>query len=203
MAKIDFSKIEGYETMSVEEKLAALEVLELPDVDKMKAALDKATSEAAGYKKQLREHMTEDEAAKAKAAEDMAAVMAELEALRTKDAINELTTQFMGLGYDEALAKSTAAALQKGDMAVMFKNHAKFVADREKALKAELLKATPTPPAGEGSKGITKEEFSKMNLADKAKFANENPEQYKEFYVRVIEVVDAFYLRLHDFLHFC
>ena len=182
MAKIDISKIEGYETMSVEEKLAALEAMELPDVDKMKAALDKATSEAAGYKKQLREHMTEDEAAKAKAAEDMAAVMQELEALRADKAIGELTTQFMGIGYDEALAKATATAIQKGDTAAMFKNHAKFVADREKALKAELLKSTPTPPAGDGDKGPTKEDFQKMTLAEKQKFATENPEAYKNFY---------------------
>ena len=182
MAKIDFSKIEGYDTMTVEEKLAALEALEIPDVDKMKSALDKATSEAAGYKKQLREHMTEDEAAKAKAAEDMASVMAELEALRTKDAINEYTTQFMGLGYDESLARSTATALQKGDMSVLFKNHAKFVADREKALKAELLKSTPTPPAGEGDKGTSKEAYQKLTLAEKQKFASENPDAYKEFY---------------------
>ena len=182
MAKIDISKIEGYETMTVEEKLAALEALDLPDVDKIKSALDKATSEAAGYKKQLRDRMSEDEAAKAKAAEDMASVMAELETYRTEKAVSEYTVQFMGIGYDEALAKSTAQAIQKGDMAAMFKNHAKFVVEREKALKAELLKDTPTPPAGDGTKGVNKEAFSKMTLLEKQKFAKENPEQYKEIY---------------------
>ena len=182
MAKIDISKIEGYETMTVEEKLAALEALELPDVDKMKSALDKATSEAAGYKKQLRERMTEDEAAKAKAAEDMASVMAELETLRADKAISDYTAQFMGIGYDEKLAKSTAAALHKGDMATMFKNHATFVTEREKVMKAELLKDTPTPPAGDGDKGVTKEAFMKMTLAEKQKFATENPDAYKEIY---------------------
>lgn len=186
MAKIDISKIDGYETMSAEEKLAALEALDLPEPDftgwVKKDVADKYASEAAGYKKQLREKMTEEEAAKAKAAEDLASVMAELETLRADKAVSEYTTQFMGIGYDEALAKSTALALQKGDTAVMFKNHAKFVADREKALRAELLKTTPTPPAGDGSVGITKEEFNKMSLADKAKFAKENPEQYREFY---------------------
>jgi hypothetical protein len=180
--KINTNNIEGYETMSVEEKLAALEALELPDVDKMKSALDKATSEASSYKKQLRERMTEDEAAKAKAAEDMAAVMAELETLRAKEAIGEYTTQFMSIGYDEALARSTAQAIQKGDMAAMFKNHAKFVVEREKALKAELLKDTPAPPAGDGTKGVNKEAFSKMTLLEKQRFAKENPEQYKEIY---------------------
>lgn len=185
MAKMT-NMIEGYEEMSVSEKLAALEALDIPEPDYTgyvkKEALDKATSEAAGYKKKLRERMTEEEAAKAKAAEDMASVMAELEALRADKTVGEYTTQFMGLGYGAELAKSTAEAIQKGDMATMFRNHAKFTADREKALKAELLKQTPTPPAGEGNKGLTKDEFSKMSLADKSKFAKENPETYSEFY---------------------
>lgn len=184
--KIDTTKIAGYESMTAEEKLAALESMEIAEPDftgwVKKDVADKYASEAAGYKKQLRERMTEEEASKAKAAEDMAAVMAELETLRTEKAVSEYTTQFMGIGYDEALAKSTASALQKGDMAALFKNHAKFVADREKALKAEMLKATPTPPAGEGTTGMTREAFSKLSLDEKAAFAKENPERYKEFY---------------------
>ena len=186
MAKIDISKIEGYETMSAEEKLAALEAFEMPDPDYAgwvkKDVADRYASEAASFKKQLRERMTEEEAAKAKAAEDMASVMAELETLRADKAVSEYTTQFMGIGYTEELAKSTAMALQKGDTAVMFKNHAKFVADREKALKAELLKNTPTPPAGDGEQKKTREDFKSMSLAEKQKFATENPEQYKEIY---------------------
>lgn len=186
MTKIDTSKITGYDSMSVEEKLAALEGLEIPEPDYTgwvkKDLADKYASEAAGYKKQLRERMSEDEAAKAKAAEDMAAVMQELEVLRAEKTISEYTTQFMGIGYDESLAKATATALQRGDMGAMFKNHAKFVAEQEKSLKAELLKGTPAPPAGEGSKGMTREEFTKLSLAEKAKYASENPEKYKEFY---------------------
>ncbi len=186
MAKIDFTKIEGYEAMSAEEKLAALEALDIPEPDYSgfvkKELLDKATSEAAGYKKQLRERMTEEEAAKEKAAEELAAAMQELETLRAEKAVSEYTAQFMGIGYDETLAKATATALQKGDVTAMFKNHAKFVADREKTLRAELLKSTPTPPAGDGDKGVTKDVFKKMSLVDKQKFATENPEQYKAFY---------------------
>jgi hypothetical protein len=88
----------------------------------------------------------------------------------------------MGIGYDEALAKATATALQKGDMQAMFKNHAKFVQDRDKVLKAEMLKNTPTPPAGDGNKAFTKEDFAKMSLSEKAKFAAEHPEKYNEIY---------------------
>jgi hypothetical protein len=184
--KIDVTTIEGYENMSAEEKLAALEAFELPAPDMTgwvkKEVLDKATSEAAKYKREMRERMSAEEIEKAKAAEDMASVMAELEALRLEKAVSEYTTQFMGIGYDEALAKDTAIALQKGDMQAMFKNHAKFVQAKEKAMKAELLKGTPTPPAGDGNKALTKEDFAKMSLSEKAKFAAEHPEKYNEIY---------------------
>ena len=186
MAKIDITRIEGYADMTAEQKLAALEAFEMPDPDfsgwVKKDVADKYASEAANFKKQLRERMSEEEAIKAKNAEDLAAVMAELDGLRAEKQIGEYTTQFMGLGYDAVLAKSTAEAIQKGDMATMFRNHAKFTADREKALKAEILKGTPTPPAGNGDKGMSRDEFSKLSLADKMKVYEENPERYKEFY---------------------
>ena len=181
MAKIDISKIEGYETMTVEEKLAALEALDLPDVDKIKSALDKATSEAAGYKKQLRERMTEDEAKEAERAAREAAIQKELEQLRAEKLIDQNTAKFLALGYDEKLARETAAALANGDTEVIFKNHAKFIADREKALKAEILKSTPTHPAGDGAEKKTRDDFKKMTLAEKQAFARENPEMFNEF----------------------
>ena len=182
MAKINTSAIEGYENMTAEEKLAALEAMDIPDVDKIKSALDKATSEAAGYKKQLRERMTEEEARAAKDAEDRAAIQKELEQLRAEKLVDQHTARFLGLGYDEKLARETATALAAGDTELVFKNHAKFIADREKALKAEILKSTPTPPAGDGAEKKSKDDFKKMTLAEKQQFARENPELYKDFY---------------------
>ena len=58
MAKIDTTKIEGFEEMSSEEKLIALMAYEFADpkptdnsgeVNKLKTALSKANSEAADY----------------------------------------------------------------------------------------------------------------------------------------------------------
>lgn len=182
MAKINTSAIEGYEAMTAEEKLAALEALDIPDVDKIKSALDKATSEASSYKKQLRERMTEEEARAAKDAEDRAAIQKELEELRAEKVVGQHTAKFLGLGYDEKLARETATALASGEHETVFRNHAKFLADREKALRAEILKATPTPPAGDGAEKKTREDFAKMTLAEKQKFARENPEAFNEFY---------------------
>ena len=155
MAKIDVSTIEGYEEMSAEEKLAALEGLELPEPDYSgyvkKELFDKASSEIAGYKKQIFEKMTAEEAAKAEADEKMAAIQQELEQLRQDKVVQEYTAQFLSIGYDKELASETAVALQRGDMNTVFLNQTKFATLREKALKAELMKNTPKPPAGNGA----------------------------------------------------
>ena len=73
-------------------------------------------------------------------------------------------------------------AMANGEMETVFKNHAKFIADREKTLRAEILKNTPMPPAGEGTKTVTREDYAKMSLDEKSKFAAENPDKVKEFY---------------------
>lgn len=181
--KIDTSKIEGYAEMTAEEKLAALEAYELDTSGLVrKELLDKTASEAAAYKKQLREKLSADEQAKAEHDEAFKAMQTELETLRTERAIDANTKKWMSLGYDEKLATETAKAMVSGDTEKVFANHAKFIADKEKNLRAQLLKDTPTPPSGEGSKGMTKEEFFKLSLAEKAAFAKDQPEQYKEFY---------------------
>jgi hypothetical protein len=155
MAKIDVSTIEGYEEMTAEEKLAVLEGFELPEPDYTgyvkKELFDKASSEIAGYKKQIFEKMTAEEAAKAEADEKMAAIQQELEQLRQDKVVQEYTAQFLSIGYDKELASETAVALQRGDMNTVFLNQTKFATLREKALKAELMKNTPKPPAGNGA----------------------------------------------------
>ena len=181
--KIDTNKIEGYADMTAEEKLAALEAYEMDTTGLVKKdLLDKATSEAAAYKRQLREKMTADEQAQTEQAEALQKMQAELETLRTEKAVDAATKKWMSLGYDEKLATETAKAMVDGDTDKVFANHAKFIADKEKNLRAELLKDTPVPPAGEGNKGMTKADFGKLSLVEKAAFAREQPEKYKEFY---------------------
>lgn len=176
-------QIENYESMTPEEKVAALEAYE-PDMSGFvsKATFDKTASDLAAAKKSLREKMSEDEAKAAKAAEDQAALMAELEALRTEKMVAGYVNSYLTMGYEEKLAKSTAEALAKGDMDTVFKNQKIHADNREKALRAELLKNTPPPAAGGNDTGMTKEKFSKLTLAEKAEFAEKNPETYKEFY---------------------
>ena len=184
--KIDTNLIPNFDELPEEAKTAILEMefAEAPDMSQFvsKAVFDKKASEAAELSKQLKSKMTQEEQATAKQAEALAAMQAELESLRAEKTISEYTAQYLGLGYSEKLAKSTAEALHQGDMATVFKNQAAFVADREKSMKAELLKSTPVPPAGPAEKVPSKEEFMKMSLLEKAVFATEHPELYKEFY---------------------
>ena len=173
--------IENYESMSPEEKIAALEA-NFIEVAQVKTARDKAASEAADFKKQLRERMSEDEAKAAEAAARYEAAMAELDALRTEKQISNYTNSYLTIGYDEKLAKSTAEALAKGDMETVFKNQKIHSENREKAIRSEMLKNTPSPAGGNNNTSKTKEEFSKMTLAEKARFAQEHPDEYNEFY---------------------
>ena len=176
-------KIENYDTMTPEEKLAALEAYD-PEKDGFvsKAVFDKTSSEAASYKKQLREKQSDEEAKAAKEAEEKAALLARLEELEREKTVGTYTTAYLSLGYDEKAAKATAEALAKGDMETVFANHKTRNENREKALRAELLKQTPPPASGTTDKGMTLEQFRKMSAKERYEYSVSNPEEYKNLY---------------------
>ena len=176
--KID---IENYENLTPEEKIAALEA-NFTSVAQIKASADKAASEAASYKKQLREKQTDDEVKAAERDAKFAEIMAEVESLRHEKMVGTYTASYLAMGYDEKLAKATAEAMAKGDTDTVLKNQKIHLENREKALRTELLKQTPPPAGGSTDTAMKKADFVKMSLSEKQKFASENPEQYKAFY---------------------
>ena len=157
--KIDFSKIEGFAGMSAEEKLKALEELDIDAVPK--AQFDKAASEAAGYKKQLREKQSEEEKAEA----DRNAKYTEMESkyneLLKSSTISGYKAKFVAQGYDEKLAEDTAQAMYDNDTAKVFANQQKFLDEYSKKLKSDALHDM-TPPAG-GNSG--EKEASNVEMA--------------------------------------
>lgn len=175
--------IQGYESMSTEEKLAALESYDF-DMSEFvpKTQFDKAASEAASYKKQLRERMSEEEAAKEKEAEEKAKLIERLEELEKERTISTYTNSYLGMGYEEKLAADTAKAMAEGDMTTVFKNQKIHLENAEKKLKADLLKDTPAPELGGGAKTLTKEAWSKMTLAERQDAFTKDPETVKAFY---------------------
>lgn len=185
MAKINVSKIAGYAEMSVEDKLKALEEFEYEDnaseLEKVKNALSKSNSEAADYKKQLKERMSAEEL---KAKEDFEAfekLKAEHEELLKKVNIAETKAQYLSLGYDEKLATETAEASIAGDVAKVFANQKIHQEALEKRIKEDLMKGTPRPDvSGSGEKTVTKEQFENMGYTERLKIYNDSPELYAE-----------------------
>ena len=185
---IDTSTIENFDSMSAEEKVDALLKIELPDssaeLARMKSALDKATSEAADYKKQLKGKMSEDEAAAAEREAKWAEMEAKLQQLQEEKTISTYKASYLAMpGFDEKLAEDTAKALAEGDMKTVFANQQKASAAHEKKLRAEMVKSDPKP---EGAGGGTEEtnaavEFAKKlgkQRADALKSANEGLKHY-------------------------
>lgn len=175
--------IENYENLSTEEKLAALEAYD-PEKEGYvsKANFDKASSEAANYKKQLREKLSEEEAKAAKDKEEHEALLARVAELEKEKSINEYKTSYLAMGYDEKLATSSAEAIVKGDMATVFANQKTHSENREKALKAELLKGTPEPAGGGVPPTMTMDKFKAMSPQERHDFSVKNPEEYKNLY---------------------
>ena len=158
MAKIDVSKIEGYASMSAEDKVKALEALEYEDntveLERLKKANDKLSSESAEWKRKHNALLSEEEKKKQEDADKLAQMEKELSDLRKDKTVSEFKAKLIAQGYDEALAFDTAQAMADGDTAKVFANQGKFLEDYAKKVKADAMKKTPKPPAGDGSSDI-------------------------------------------------
>ena len=175
------------EGMTLEEVETALESVTIPEdnsaeIERLKNALSKSNSEAAGYKKQLREKMTEDEQKKQKEQEEREELQNKYDKLLRESVIAKNKAKLVALGYEEALADETAEAMADGDSDKVFANQQKHLASFEKKVRAEALKDTPKPTPDGDSKTMTLEKFRKLNPTERHKFYTEHPEEYKELY---------------------
>ena len=173
--------------MTLDEINAALDSIEMPtdnsaEIDRLKNALSKSNSEAAEFKKQLREKMSAEEVKAKEDAEKYEEVVKERDALLREKTILGHKTKYLSLGYDEALANDTAEAMANGEIDKVFANQKKHLESVEKKIRADVLKDTPKPEGGNGSETITKEKFSKMPIAEQHKYSVEHPEEYKKLY---------------------
>lgn len=190
--KIDVAQITDYDSLSLEEKVAALENFEYDDhadavaeLEKHKDATNKATKEAAEYKKQLKALQDQQKTGNSKADETIARLQEQVNELTRQNTISSYTAQFVALGYDPELASATAIATADGDVATVFENQRKFLEAHDKNIKADILKQTPKP--GQGGTGrqapaMTLEKYRKLSEVDKMKFASEFPEEYARLY---------------------
>lgn len=186
MANIDTSKIEGYENMTTEEKVKALEAYSIADPDYSgyvkKDLFDKTASELAQTKKDLKARMSEEEIKAKEAEAELLKYKTEAENLRREKNIASNKAQLISIGYDEALAQASAEAMENGDIATVIKNEQIVIANVKKVAKGEAMAST-TPPAGkagDGEKTISKEQFSKMSYAEMAELYQTNPDLYNK-----------------------
>ena len=141
------------EDMTFEDINAALAERELVDKSQYdgfvpKTLLEKANSEAADYKKKWKAAASEQEQKQIEDAEKQAQIEEELKNLRRASKVSEYEKQHLALKYEEKDAKEIAEALYDGDMDTVFRLQKKHEEALQKAIKADLLKDMPTPPAG-------------------------------------------------------
>lgn len=153
--KIDVSKITGYEEMSAEDKLKALEEYEFDapkdnteEVKNLKESLSKANSQAAEWKRQFREKQTEAERAEAERAEREKAVEEELKSLRRDKTVSGYIAQCLTLGYGAELAQKAAEAMADGNTAEIFACQQEFLEAEKKKIEAAALNKQPTLTSG-------------------------------------------------------
>ena len=155
MARINTASIVGYEEMSAEEKLKALEEyeFEIPKdnsevVEKLQAALNNASADASRWKKELRERQTEAERAEAERAEREKAVEDELRQLRRDKTVSGYIAQCLALGYTQDLAVRAAEAMADGNNADIFACQQEFLEAKQKEIEANALNKQPTLTVG-------------------------------------------------------
>lgn len=170
---LDTSKIVGYDEMSAEEKVKALENFEIPIDDtetiKLKNALNKASAEASEWKKQFREKQTEQERAEAEAKEREEAIQKELASLRNEKAISNYKASYLSLGYDEDLALATAKAMVEGDTTTVFANQRIYNERKEAEYKSNFMASQPNLSVGSEPNANTITRAEIMAIKDTAK----------------------------------
>ena len=141
------------EGMTLDEINAALADRELMDKSEMdgyvpKSLLDKANTEAADYKKKWRGALSDAEKKEQDEKEKQTAMENELNQLRRDSKIAAYEKNYLGLGYDEKSAKEIAEAMFDGEMDTVFMLQKKFQENKERAIKADLMKNMSTAPSG-------------------------------------------------------
>ena len=166
----------------VESTAESAEIAKLKaDLAKQKAALDKATKEAAESKRALRAKQSAEEVAQEEAKALQQSMQEELEQLRKEKAVAAITTKAVTfVGSTEVAAELAEYLYGAEDADAALTAIQKAWAAKEKALRLEYGKI-PAPGAG-SSDGptITKDQLDSMSYLDRLKFRNEHLEEYEK-----------------------
>ena len=156
MAKVDTKKIENFDSMTTEEKLNAVLNFEIEqekqdesaELIRVRNALNKASSEAAEFRKALREKQTEAERAEADRLENERKLQEELASYRNKERVSTYQAKLMAAGYDAETAAVMAKALPEGVSDDYFAVNKTFLDNQRQTLMSEALNKQPKPSVG-------------------------------------------------------
>lgn len=175
------------EGMTEEEINAALEksgvsVPKANNEQKFKEAFNKASAEAAKYKKELEAHLTDEQKKEVERQAEFEKLENENKQLKRDASVSSFKSKYVAMGYDEKLAQSTAEAMADGDTDTVFANQAKFNKTQAETIKADLIRKTPEPAKDGKPEVMTLDTLRKMSTKDRIAYANEHPEEYKQLY---------------------
>lgn len=151
----------------------------MAEIKKLKATADKNASEAADFKKKWRSTLDEQQRLSLEKEEEDKALREELASLRREKEMSGIEKQFLELGYTSDMASKAALAQLEGDTGTLLSVQKEFIEQAKKDLKAQLTKNMPIPPIGNDSKGITKEQFDKMSLAERSELYKKDKALYE------------------------
>ena len=131
------------------------------EIEKLKASLSRANSQAAEYKRQRNEALDKSKLAEVERAEADKAMREELETLRKEKRVSDYTAKCVALNMDAELAAQTANALADGNMDSVFDCLKAFVEATKTRLNNEALNRQPGLSAGiPPTKGNTEDEIT-------------------------------------------
>ena len=168
----------GVETAETEKDTNAELAKLRADFAKQKAALDKATKEAAESKRALRAKQTAEEAAAEEAKAQQEALMNELERLRKERAVSSITAKAVSLVGSEGAGQLAEDLYGAADVDAAIAAIQKAWTAKEKALRLEYGKI-PAPGTG-SSDGptMTRAQLDAMKYQDRVKYKQTHPEEY-------------------------
>lgn len=162
---------------SIEDMLSEL----MAENAKLKREKDRASADAAKYKRESMANKTEAEQKAIEKAEEDARIKEELAELRKESALNKLEKSFVMLGYSEEMAKQAAEAQYDGNTDLLFQIQKKYFAEKERAIKSQLMKTLPAPSiSNDENFTVTEDQFNKMGYKERLELAQKHPKVYEQ-----------------------
>lgn len=141
---------------------------------------DKASSEAAEFKKKYRESLSEVEQANMEKAEREAAREEEFKQLKRENEINRIEKTYLAMGWTSDEASRMATAEADNDFDGKLKIMAEVEDRKKKELEKTILASYGNVNVGASSSATyTPEQFEKMTILERNKLYAENKEEYQ------------------------